>query len=323
MKKVGGMDISVVAPLYNEEETVELLYASILSAVSGLDIPFQIVFVDDGSTDRTFAVARELARTDSRLRVVKFRRNFGQTAAMAAGIEHSNGGIIITMDGDMQNDPSDIPLFIDKMREGYDIVAGWRFQRKDKLISRKIPSMIANKLIGWVTGVPIKDNGCSLKAYRSEVIKNIRLYSEMHRFIPAMMSIAGSKIAEIKVSHHERRFGVSKYGISRTYKVLLDLLVVKTIVSFTARPLLWFALLAVPPFLFGSVCLLLGVHLSLVEQTTPFPLSGAGLLFVALSGFLVLGGVLGELIHKTGDISTSDLSSLTTSIYESPIRNKE
>ncbi len=171
---------------------------------------------------------------------MKFRRNYGQTPAMAAGIQEARGRVLVTMDGDLQNDPADIALFLEKIDEGNDIVVGWRFNRQDKLITRKIPSRIANWLIGRITGVPIKDNGCSLKAYRAALIKKIPLYSEMHRFIPAMASIAGPRIAEIKVRHHARQFGQSKYGLSRIYKVLLDLMVIKTVASFTARPLLWF-----------------------------------------------------------------------------------
>ena len=170
---------------------------------------------------------------------------------MAAGIEQARGEVLVTMDGDLQNDPADIALFLDKIDEGYDIVVGWRHNRQDKLVSRKIPSRIANWLIGKVTGVPIQDNGCSLKAYRADLIKNIPLYSEMHRFIPAMASIAGPRIAEIKVRHHARQFGQSKYGLSRVYKVLLDLMVIKTVASFTSRPLLWFSLLAMPLLLLG------------------------------------------------------------------------
>ena len=198
------------------------------------------------ASDRTLERAVEIARDDPRVRVVKFRRNYGQTPAMAAGIEHARGKILVTMDGDLQNDPADIAHFLAKIDEGYDIVVGWRFNRQDKLMSRKIPSKIANWLIGKVTGVPIKDNGCSLKAYRAALIKEIPLYSEMHRFIPAMASIAGPRIAEIKVRHHARQFGQSKYGLSRVYKVLLDLMVIKTVASFTSRPLLWFTLLAMP-----------------------------------------------------------------------------
>jgi glycosyltransferase involved in cell wall biosynthesis len=215
-------DLSIIVPLYNEEESVGPMYQAIVGAVDPLGIPYEIVFVDDGSRDGTFRKAADLAEKDRRLRVVKFRRNYGQTAAMAAGIGHARGRILVTMDGDLQNDPADIPKFLEKMEEGYDIVCGWRHRRQDKLVSRKIPSIIANRIIGKITGVPIRDNGCSLKAYRAEIIKSIPLYSDMHRFIPAMTSLAGTRIAEIKVSHHARKFGVSKSrrscpsGISRS-----------------------------------------------------------------------------------------------------------
>jgi glycosyltransferase involved in cell wall biosynthesis len=187
------MDLSVVVPLYNEEESVTPLYRAIIDVIDTLDESSEIIFVDDGSQDNTFGVAEKLASSDKRLRVVKFRRNYGQTPAMAAGIDLARGRTIITMDGDLQNDPQDIPEFLEKLSEGFDIVVGWRFDRQDKLISRKIPSRIANWLIGKVTGVPIKDNGCSLKAFRADLIKQVPLYSEMHRFIPAMVSIAGPK----------------------------------------------------------------------------------------------------------------------------------
>src|SRR5581483_3617466 len=229
-------ELSIVVPLFNEEDSLRPLYEAITAAVVPLGIMFEIVFVDDGSKDATVRIADEIARADPRVCLVKFRRNYGQTPAMAAGIAQARGDVIVTMDGDLQNDPADIGNLLAKIDEGNDIVVGWRFERQDKLVSRKIPSRIANALIAKVTGVPIKDNGCSLKAYRASLIKKIPLYSEMHRFIPAMASIAGPKIAEIKVQHHARRFGESKYGLSRIYKVLLDLMVIKTVASFTARP---------------------------------------------------------------------------------------
>ena len=211
-------DLSVIVPFYNEEDNIVRMHAAIVAALEPLGIPFEMVFVNDGSRDRTLQRAIELAQQDARLRVVQFRRNYGQTPAMAAGIEHARGEILITMDGDLQNDPTDIRHFLAKIDEGNDIVVGWRHNRQDKLVSRKIPSKIANWLIGKVTGVPIKDNGCSLKAFRASLIKAVPLYSEMHRFIPAMASIAGPRIAEIKVQHHARQFGSSKYGLSRIYK---------------------------------------------------------------------------------------------------------
>jgi len=216
--------LSVIAPLYNEEDNVDPLYEALTTALDPTGMDYEMVLVDDGSKDSTLAKAIQIAQNDPRVKVVKFRRNCGQTAAMAAGIEYASGEVLVTMDGDLQNDPLDIPMFLQTIDSGYDIVVGWRFQRQYKLITRKIPSKIANWLIAKVTKVPIKDNGCSLKAYRASVIKQIPLYSEMHRFIPAMASIAAPRIAEVKARHHARRFGKSKYGLSRIYKVLLDML---------------------------------------------------------------------------------------------------
>ena len=234
---------------------------------------------------------------------------------MAAGIEHARGEILVTMDGDLQNDPADIGMFLEKIAEGNDIVVGWRHNRQDKLISRKIPSRIANRLIGRVTGVPIKDNGCSLKAYRGDLIKNIPLYSEMHRFIPAMASIAGPKIAEIKVRHHARQFGQSKYGLSRVYKVLLDLMVIKTVASFTSRPLLWFSMLSLPMLLAGTLTLGYAIYSMLVEHAPlSLPIAGSGLIFLTSAVILVSGGAFGEIIYRSGDMRESDFSRLTQQI---------
>ena len=233
---------------------------------------------------------------------------------MAAGIDNAEGNIIVTMDGDLQNDPQDIPILIDKIHEGFDIVVGWRHDRKDKLISRKLPSKIANWLIGKVTGVPIKDNGCSLKAFRAKVIKEIPLYNEMHRFIPAMASIAGPRLAEVKVRHHAREFGESKYGLSRVYKVLLDLMAIKTVASFASKPLRWFTLLSLP-FLTISMLIIVGSLIAvLAGGTIAIPVAGSGLIFFTLAAFLIVGGAIGELIHKTGnfDAAQSQLATFTT-----------
>lgn len=309
------LDLSIIVPLYNEEESIVPLYESIVKSVGELGLEYEIVFVDDGSRDSTFAMGRKLCEKDPHLRVIKFRRNYGQTPAMAAGIDHARGRLLITMDGDLQNDPGDIPLFLEKINEGYDIVVGWRFNRQDKLVTRKIPSVIANWLIGKVTGVPIKDNGCSLKAFRADVIKSVPLYSEMHRFIPAMTSLTGARIAEIKVRHHARQFGESKYGLSRIYKVLLDLLTIKTIVSFASRTLLWFSILAIPAALLSMTLLLVSVF-GLISDSSRFsvPIAGTGVLFGALAFFLLMGGALAELIYKTGDLKLGQLSSLTARI---------
>lgn len=294
------MDLSVVVPLYNEEDSVRPLYESIRSVLDDLSVDGEMVFVDDGSADSTFSKAAEIADADPRLRVVKFRRNYGQTPAMAAGIDLARGRIIVTMDGDLQNDPRDIPEFLKKIDEGFDIVVGWRFERQDKLVSRKIPSKIANWLIAKVTGVPIKDNGCSLKAYRADVIKHVPLYSEMHRFIPAMASLAGPRIAEIKVRHHARKFGESKYGLSRVYKVLLDLLTIKMIATFSARPLKWFAMLSAP-FLVLSTLMVVWVFFGLItDGNQSLPIAGTAILLAALGVFLLFSGGLAELICRTG-----------------------
>jgi glycosyltransferase involved in cell wall biosynthesis len=307
--------LSIVVPFYNEEENIRRMYAAITAAVTPLGLPFEMIFVDDGSRDRTVRIGAAIAKEDHRVRLVRFRRNYGQTPAMAAGIQYARGEVIVTMDGDLQNDPADIGVLLAKIDEGYDIVVGWRHNRQDKLISRKIPSRIANKLIAKVTGVPIRDNGCSLKAYRANLIRNIPLYSEMHRFIPAMASVAGPRIAQIKVRHHARQFGKSKYGLSRVYKVLLDLMVIKTVASFTSRPLLWFTLLSLPLVLLGTGLLLFAVIDGMLHQMAPsMPLAGSGLIFIASAVGMFSAGALGELIYKLGDIREHHFSRLTQQI---------
>lgn len=306
-----SLDLSIVVPLYNEEDSVGPLCEAITSVMDALSERSELILVDDGSRDRTFSTAELLAKKDRRLRVVKFRRNYGQTPAMAAGIDLARGRVVITMDGDLQNDPRDIPKFLGKIEEGYDLVVGWRHNRQDKLVSRKIPSKIANWIIGKVTGVPIKDNGCSLKAYRADVIKEVPLYSEMHRFIPAMASIAGPRIAEIKVRHHARQFGESKYGLSRVYKVLLDLLTIKTIAGFSSRPLQWFGLIAFSAFFISVVMIVAGIIGAIGGAHSFLPLAGSALFFSSLSIFLLFSGGLAELINRTGDFDVSKLSMLT------------
>jgi len=307
------MDLSVIVPLYNEEASVSSLYNAIVKALYHLKIEYEILFIDDGSTDNTIPETIKLAEQDKRLRVIKFRRNYGQTPAMAAGIDHARGKVLVTMDGDLQNDPDDIPRLIDKLDEGYDIVVGWRYKRQDKLISRKIPSVIANWLIGKITGVPIKDNGCSLKAYRADVIKSIPLYSEMHRFIPAMTSLAGTRVAEIKVKHHARQFGVSKYGLSRIYKVLVDLLAIKTILSFFSRPLVVFAIAAAMAAFVGLAALVAGLfHLAGNGGIVFFSVA---LLYMTLAAVLLLWGMLGELIYRTGDLKLEYFAQIKTSVH--------
>lgn len=316
------MDLSVVVPLFNEEESVGVLYESVRSVIDDLETEAEMIFIDDGSSDLTYTKASQIAERDRRLRVVKFRRNYGQTPAMAAGIDLAAGAIIVTMDGDLQNDPRDIPEFLEKIDEGFDIVVGWRFNRQDKLVSRKIPSRIANWIIGKVTGVPIKDNGCSLKAYRADVIKHVPLYSDMHRFIPAMASIAGARIAEIKVRHHARKFGESKYGLSRVYKVLLDLLTIKTIATFSARPLKWFAMLSAPFLLLSTVMIVWALTGLITYGDLSLPVAGTAVLLGALGIFLLFSGGLAELISSTGTFEVDRMPLLTAEELALSDRNR-
>lgn len=299
---------SVIAPLYNEEDSVGLLYRKIKEAAESTNLMYEIIFVDDGSSDTTVKKAEALAKQDKQLRVVVFRRNYGQTPAMAAGIDIAQGEILVTMDGDLQNDPQDIPMMINKLREGYDLVVGWRHNRQDKLITRKIPSIIANKLIGYVTGVPIKDNGCSLKVYKAEVVKNSPFYNEMHRFIPALLSLSGAKVAEVKVRHHARQFGESKYGLSRIYKVLIDLLTIKTILSLGQHPVRWLVKLSFFPFMAAMVILLTSFSEILASNIV---ISSLVILFFSLGVFLVSLGIITELIYFKGNFQIRDATSLS------------
>ena len=287
--------VSLVVPVYNEEENILPLIQRIRNACDLLGQPYEVVFVDDGSKDGTFAVLEEIHRQDTRVRVIRFRKNSGQTAAMAVGFQYAKGTIIISMDGDLQNDPADIPRLLSKLEEGYDVVCGWRRDRHDKLLSRRIPSVIANWLIGKITGIPIRDNGCSLKAYRAEVIKRIPLYGELHRFIPAMSILTGARVTELVVRHHARQFGQSKYGMSRTWRVLSDLCLVKMLSGFAAKPALWFGILSVPAVLLGTVCLFRALILG-----------SRGMVFLSLAflGFFLAGhflflGTLGEMVLHT------------------------
>ena len=237
--------LSIVVPVYNEEENIHPLFEKIQTVCETIGDTYEVLFVDDGSRDKTFAVLSELSKRVPQVVVIRFKKNAGQTAAMAAGFEFARGERIVSMDGDLQNDPADIPKLLEKLDEGYDLVCGWRKERQDKFLTRRVPSIVANWIIGKVTGVPIHDNGCSLKAYRASVIKQVPLYGEMHRFIPAMATVAGARIAEIVVTHHPRRFGQSKYGLGRVWRVALDIIAFKLIIFVFARrpeiqePSLW------------------------------------------------------------------------------------
>ena len=295
------MDISVVVPLYNEEDNVQLLYEEIKGVLDTMAEQAEIVFVDDGSRDTTLAKLEVIQAGDDHVRVVSLRRNFGQTAAMTAGFDHARGGVIITMDGDLQNDPHDIPQLVGKLNEGYDVVTGWRYDRQDPFLSRKLPSQLANRLISWVTGVGLHDYGCTLKAFRREVIDNINLYGEMHRFIPAIASGMGISFTEVKVNHRARRFGTSKYGISRTIRVVLDLITVKFMLSYATRPLHVFGTVGVVSSLLGVlIALVLTVQRQLYGvalANRPLLLLAVLLIFMGIQ-FITIG-LLAELVVRT------------------------
>jgi glycosyltransferase involved in cell wall biosynthesis len=229
--------VSVVIPVYNEEESVDALCDKLSTSLSRLNRTYEIILVDDGSTDRTWDLLAARAANDAHIRLIRFRRNFGQTAAMSAGFHHAKGEIIVTLDADLQNDPDDIPLLLDRMDQGYDVVSGWRRDRKDPFIHRRLPSMLANGLISRITGVHLHDYGCTLKAYRANVIQDVHLYGEMHRFIPALARWVGGKVDEVVVQHHARQYGQSKYGLSRTFRVVLDLITVKFLMRYSLGPM--------------------------------------------------------------------------------------
>ncbi len=283
----GELDLSVIVPVFNEEDSVVPLYEAVVAALDPLGLDFEILLVDDGSRDQTIPRVRELVARDHRLQMLRFQRNYGQTAAMTAGIEFARGRFLVTMDGDLQNDPADIPMMLAKAREGYDLVIGWRMNRQDKWLSRKLPSMLANRLIGYVTGLPVRDNGCSLKVYRADLIKRVPLYSDMHRFIPAMTIPLGARIAEVGVRHHARRFGASKYGLSRVFKVVLDLLSIKTVLVFARRPLATFLQIAFWCLVAaGAVTLAIHGDASLVVEMAVIGLFGSLAIFLCLTGLI-------------------------------------
>jgi glycosyltransferase involved in cell wall biosynthesis len=293
--------VSIVVPLYNEEENIPELYDEINGVVVTNKLDAEIVFVDDGSSDRTVERLMEVSAGNDRVVIVRFRRNFGQTAAMSAGIDYSSGEVIVTLDGDLQNDPAEIPRMLEKLNEGYDLVAGWRKNRQDRVLSRKIPSMLANRLISKTTKVQLHDYGCTLKAIKADVAKNIHLYGEMHRFIPALAAELGVKIAELPVNHRARKHGTSKYGISRTFRVLLDLLTVKFFLGYSTRPLHMFGMMGFVSGGLGSLILALmffeRVFLGNPIGNRPMLLLGALLFLIGLQ--FVCFGLLAEILVRT------------------------
>jgi glycosyltransferase involved in cell wall biosynthesis len=303
LKRIYTVDMpkySIVVPFHNEEENVTVLYDRLKQVMEQLDDSFEIVFVDDGSSDRTYKLLEEIAAVDSRVLVVKLRRNFGQTSALAAGFDHASGEFILSMDGDLQHDPNEIPKFLEKLEEGYDVVSGWREKRIDNFVMRRIPSRIANWLMAKLSGVDIHDFGTTFKAYRREVIQNIPLYGEMHRFIPALASWYGASICEIPIKNVNRLRGKSHYGIGRTFRVFFDLLTIRFLIKYMSRPLHFFGSFGAISILMGSFisAMLLGLkivhpHASVMDQHGPLFVV-AGVLIVAGVQLLALG-LLGEL----------------------------
>jgi len=295
-----GIDISIVIPVFNEEDNLDTLYSQLKQVLEGVGKTYEIILVDDGSTDSTFYILERLHKRDSHVRVIRFRRNFGQSAAFSAGFEFAKGNIIVTMDADLQNDPADIPRLLDKLEEGYDVISGWRVDRKDSFLTRQVPSRIANFLISMITGVKLHDYGCSLKAYRSAVVKNVRLYGEMHRFIPALASWMGIRIAELPVNHAPRLSGHSKYGIMRTIRVILDLLTVKFLLGYSTRPIQIFGFLGALSLFIG---LILSAYLTTIKLAFNQPLRDRPLLLLAILLIifgvqLITMGLLGELVIR-------------------------
>lgn len=294
------LGISIVVPVYNEEESLPPLHERLRNALESMNTSFEVIFVDDGSRDGTFGVLEEIHMQDARAKVLRFRKNYGQTAAMAAGFEYARGDMIITMDGDLQNDPADIPELLGKLEEGYDVVCGWRRDRQDNTFTRTIPSVVANWLISKICGVRIHDSGCSLKAYRASAIKKVPLYGEMHRFIPAMTLMGGARVGEVVVRHHPRRFGRTKYGLSRIWKVFLDLFTVKMLVTFARRPAAWFGLLSMPFWLAGLIGAGVIAALFAMGQGPPLVLMGSITLAFACTAFhLISIGILAEAALET------------------------
>jgi glycosyltransferase involved in cell wall biosynthesis len=312
--------VSVVVPVYDEEENIPLLHAKLADELNGLGRPYEIVYVDDGSHDQGPQRLAEIAKHDPHVRVVLFRRNFGQTAALQAGIEHSLGDVLVLIDADLQNDPADIRRLLEKIDEGYDVVSGWRQHRQDKR-SRVVPSQIANSIISWVTGVHLHDYGCTLKAYRRDVLENVKLYGEMHRFIPAYASWAGAAITELPVTHHARQFGRSKYGFSRILRVLLDLMTVKMLGSYSTKPIYFFGMVG---FLLWVLALVSFAIVVLQKVLPPYPYAHNNPLlllsvFLAVVGVqFILMGLLAELTIRTYHESQGKPTYVIRSILGAP-----
>jgi len=293
--------LSIVVPLFNEEENVAPLCASLLEVLPGLGRAFEIVFIDDGSHDGTAAAVRRIASTEPKIRLISLLRNYGQTAAVMAGIDHATGDVVITMDGDLQNHPADIPALLAKLEEGFDVVSGWRKDRQDPALTRRLPSIVANRLISWISGVHLRDYGCTLKAYRRSVIKGVRLYGEMHRFVPIYCKWQGGRVAEIPVRHSPRLHGSSHYGLERILKVILDIMVVTFLDRYATRPIHLFGIFGLLMILFGLIAGAGAVYFKVFDGIhfirTPLPLLAV---FCFVTGLMsILLGLLAELVMRT------------------------
>ena len=293
--------VSIIIPAYNEATSLKVLLDELGYFLKEFQYNYEIIFVDDGSTDNTFNVLKDASLNDPHIKAIRLRRNFGQSAALLAGIDYSTGDVIVPLDADLQNDPNDIPRLLNLITEGYDLVSGWRKNRQDRTLDRKIPSMIANKLISWVSGVSLHDYGCSLKAYRREILGGFRLYGELHRFLPICASWNGAKVTEIEVNHKPRIFGKSKYGLSRTYKVILDLIVLKFLSDFSTKPIYFFGGFASVCFMFSILLTAWSFYLKLFKHidldATPLLIFSA--VFVIVSVQLLLMGILADLLMRT------------------------
>lgn len=310
--------ISIIVPIYNERENIQSFVAALKAAMEATGEDYEVLLINDGSTDGSESLLDLFPVQDPKIRVIHFRRNFGQTAAMAAGFDHAIGNILIPMDADMQNDPEDIPAILAKLREGYDVVSCWRKDRQDAWLSRKLPSWFANKLISYISKVPLHDYGCTLKGYRREVVEHVRLYGEMHRFIPVYASWAGAKVAEIPVRHHPRTFGKSKYGLSRTFKVILDLITVKLLGSYSTKPMYFFGGIGLLSCIGGMLCSFVTLLQKYVYQVkahnNPLLLLSIFLFIVGVQ--FILMGLIAELIMRTYFESQNKTSYIVRRIHE-------
>ncbi len=293
--------LSVVIPVYNEKQSLTYLYESLKAVLPKIGKSYEVILIDDGSTDGSFLELKKIHEKNNNYKIIRFRKNFGQTPAMSAGFDYARGEVVITLDADLQNDPADIPLLLKKIEEGYDIVSGWRVNRQDKTISRKLPSVIANWLIARLTRVYIHDYGCTLKAYTRDIVKNIELYGEMHRYIPAVASWMGINVAEVKVNHRSRKFGKSKYGISRTIRVILDIITIKYLLSYSQKPIQIFGLLGL---FTGSACFVITLYLIIMRlfferSLADRPLLTLSIFMIFMGVQLITMGILAELIMRT------------------------